>query len=72
MPDLRGERLWAISAHHMKPRKSRADYICRPSELLISSLWEIAVGGNGLLDMPKLLTSSNWHDGEITKRMRML
>jgi hypothetical protein len=72
MPDLRREKLWAISAHHVKPRKGRADYISRPSEMLISSLWEIAVGGNGLLDMPKLMASSNWHDGEMIKRLRML
>jgi hypothetical protein len=72
MPDLRGERLWAISAHLVKPRKGRADYISRPSEMLISALWEIAVGGNGLLDLPRLMASSNWHDGEMIKRLRML
>ena len=72
MPDLRREKLWAISAHHVKPRKGRADYISRPSEMLISALWEIAVGGIGLLDLPKLMTSSNWHDGEMIKRLRML
>ena len=40
--------------------------------MLISALWEIAVFVNGLLDMPKLLTSSNWHDGEMIKRLRIL
>ena len=72
MPDLRGEKLWAISAHHLKPRKSSANYICRPSEMLISVLWEIAIGGNGLLDLPRLMASSNWHDGEMIKKLRML
>ncbi len=72
MPDLRGEKLWAISAHIMKQRKSRVNYTSRPSEMLISSKWEVAMGGNGLLDMPKLLASPKWHDGEIIKRLRML
>ena len=72
MPNLRGVSLWAISAHLVKPRKGRPNYTSRPSEVMIANLWEMATNEAGLLIAPTLMKSSNWHDGEMIKRLRML